>query len=135
MKRRIQEVCSGVGATFGAKVNVKYIEEAPMVINDAEAARQVEEAARAVVSTAGVQRMTTMASEDFAFFLEGARSFPGVTVPGTTGCFFFVGAAPKAEAAGDRPHHNPAFTIDEDAMLVGASVFVELVESQLGRRA
>jgi len=41
------------------------------------------------------------------------------------------GAAPKTEAAGNRPHHNPAFTIDEDAMLIGASIFVQLVENRL----
>jgi len=131
MKRRVREVCEGVGAAFGAKVAVRYREEAPAVVNDADAAQLLEQAARAVVSDRGVQRVTTMASEDFAFFLQGSRSFPAVTVPGVRGCFFFVGAAPKAEAAGDRPHHNPAFTIDEDAMLVGASVFVQLIEDQL----
>lgn len=131
MKRRINEVCTGVGATFGAKVTLKYREEAPKVENDAEAAQHVKEAAASVVSADGLQNITTMASEDFAFFLEASKSFPGVSVSGIKGCFFFVGAAPKTEAAGNRPHHNPAFTIDEDAMLIGASIFVQLVENRL----
>jgi len=41
MKRRIREVCEGVGATFGAKVALRYVEEAPNVVNDPEAAAEV----------------------------------------------------------------------------------------------
>jgi len=132
MKRRIEEVCHGVGATFNAKITLKYREEAPNVVNDEEAAQHVKKAAASIVSPDGLQNVTTMASEDFAFFLEASKNFPGVTVPGIQGCFFFVGAAPKTESVGNRPHHNPTFTVDEDSMLVGASVFVQLVENLLG---
>lgn len=34
-----------------------------------------------------------------------------------------------------RPHHKSVFDFDEDALLVGASVFVELVEGMLAPRA
>ena len=59
-----------------------------------------------------------MGAEDFSYFLL-ARP----------GCFFFVGAACPGEL---RPHHKSVFDIDEDCMLVGASVFVRLVEDALG---
>lgn len=131
MKRRVHEVCQGIASTFGAKVFVDYVHESPNVINDSEAAEAVKNAAINVVHGSCVQKITTMASEDFAFFLKGSRDFAGVTVPGVRGCFFFVGASCKAEEAGSRAHHNPAFTIDEDSMLIGASVFVELIEQQM----
>jgi len=132
MKKRIQEVCTGVAATFGAQVHVKYTEEAPSLINSDDAAELVKKAAGCIVPPDCIKHVTTMASEDFAFYLEGAASFPAVTVRGVPGCFFFIGAAPKAEVAGSRPHHNPAFTIDEDAMLIGASIFVQLIHDILG---
>jgi amidohydrolase len=49
----------------------------------------------------------SMASEDMSFYLQ--------EVPG---CFFFVGAG-SPDAADNTPHHNPLFTIDENALDIG----------------
>lgn len=44
------------------------------------------------------------------------------------GCFFFVGAGlPGAQ----RPHHKSVFDFDERALMIGASVFVNIVRSHL----
>ena len=40
------------------------------------------------------------------------------------GAFFFVGGALPGEL---RPHHKSVFDFDEDCLLVGASVFVQIV--------
>jgi amidohydrolase len=61
--------------------------------------------------------MKTMGAEDFSYFLE-ARP----------GAFFFVGAALPGEK---RPHHKSVFDFDESAMLIGASVFVQIIRDLL----
>jgi metal-dependent amidase/aminoacylase/carboxypeptidase family protein len=45
------------------------------------------------------------------------------------GCFFFVGGAQPGDV---RPHHKSVFDFDERAMLVGASVYVQLIRDLLG---
>lgn len=45
-----------------------------------------------------------------------------------SGCFFFVGAALPGEV---RPHHRSVFDFDEDALLISASIFVEIVRDVL----
>ena len=44
------------------------------------------------------------------------------------GAFFFIGGALPGEP---RPHHKSVFDFDEDALLVGASVFVTIVRDLL----
>lgn len=44
------------------------------------------------------------------------------------GCFFFVGAALPGAV---RPHHQAVFDFDERALLVSASVLVQIVRDEL----
>lgn len=60
----------------------------------------------------------TMAAEDFSYFL---KERPG--------CFFFVGSSPSTTEV--LAHHKSTFDIDERALDIGASVFVNLIESIL----
>ena len=57
----------------------------------------------------------SMGGEDFSYFSN--------VVPG---CFFFLGSSPKDRPAMTTPQHCSHFDIDEDAMLIGSSIFVEL---------
>jgi amidohydrolase len=118
-ERRLREVCAGVGATYGATVEVTYEREAPAVVNDGAAAAVVAEAARKVCRAEGAvtAAQATMAAEDVSFFLN--------RVPG---CFFFVGSAPGGEPVS---HHKPEFDIDERALGVGASVLLQVVHDLL----
>jgi amidohydrolase len=60
----------------------------------------------------------TMGGEDFSFYQQ--------QVPG---CFVFVGSR---KAGGPlRPHHHPSFDIDEAALAIGVSFWLELVEGAL----
>ena len=56
-----------------------------------------------------------MGGEDFSYF---ANKIPG--------CFFFLGTAPKKQPLMSVPQHCSHFDIDENAMLIGSSIFVEL---------
>eukprot|EP00742_Colponemidia_sp_Colp-10_P002250 GILJ01002404.1.p1 GENE.GILJ01002404.1~~GILJ01002404.1.p1 ORF type:complete len:411 (-),score=59.74 GILJ01002404.1:39-1271(-) len=127
---RIKEVCDGVGVTFGARIDFTYFPGYPAVINHSTETEHVLTAARKIVPVelAG-PTARTMASEDFAFFL---RKRPG--------CFFFVGSAPAGSVSSHShggssttqvPHHCSHFTVNEDALAIGASVWVQLVEDLL----
>ena len=61
-----------------------------------------------------------MGGEDFSYY---AQKIPG--------CIFFVGSATSNQELRSVPHHCSHFDIDENALLVGASIFVQLVEDQV----
>ena len=65
-------------------------------------------------------RDRSMGGEDFSYY---AQKIPG--------CFFFVGSAPNDQEFLTVPHHCSHFDIDENALLVGSSIFVQLIEDQL----
>ena len=62
-----------------------------------------------------VEPYLTMGGEDFSYF---SNQVPG--------CFFFLGSAPKNQKLMNTPHHCSHFDIDENAMLIGSSIFVEV---------
>ena len=68
---------------------------------------------------AGVPYLS-MGGEDFSYF---ANKKPG--------CFFFIGSSPKNREPLSTPHHCSHFDIEEDALLVGSSVFIQLIEDLL----
>ncbi len=59
----------------------------------------------------------TMGAEDFSYFLNERD-----------GAFWFVGACPRHDALADFPHHKSTFDFNEQALLIGASVFYRIVE-------
>ena len=60
----------------------------------------------------------SMGGEDFSYYLQNKP-----------GCFFFVGSAPNENEILSTPHHCSHFNIDERALLIGASVYVNLIEN------
>jgi amidohydrolase len=120
IERRMREVCCGVAATFGGEIDLVYTRGYPPTVNGHPAhVDAVKTAAGAIVGGRTGYPQRTMGAEDMSYFLNA--------VPGA---FFFVGAALPGEP---RPHHKSVFDFDEDAMLVGASVLVELVERTLAK--
>ena len=114
----MHEICGGIGAAHGADVRMVYTHGYPPTVNSDHRSVDILHAAAAkVVKDFGVPYITCGA-EDFSFFLQQRP-----------GCFFFVGAALPGEPL--RPHHKSVFDFSEDAMLVGASVFVQLVNDLL----
>ena len=61
-----------------------------------------------------------MGAEDFSYFLQ--------KVPG---CYFLVGSAPKGKKTLSTPHHCSHFDIDERALLIGSSVYLQLIDDLL----
>ncbi len=122
MVARVEEVCAGVCAAFGATATVEHRTSCPPLVNDegvtafvrAEAERFFGSAPRA---TPG------MGAEDMAYFL---RERPG--------CYFWLGARREGEGGPGR-HHDPGFVIDERAIPLGLEFGMRLIEGSLAELA
>ncbi|NOZ04267.1 MAG: amidohydrolase [FCB group bacterium] len=120
IKRRLRTIITGIGRAFNAGMEIDYEDGYPPTINDKQAYQKVFTAARKIVGKGAGEPYLSMGGEDFAYYLE--------KVPG---CFFFIGSAPVGRDPMSVPHHCSHFDIDERALLVGASVFVQLVDDLL----
>jgi amidohydrolase len=122
IERRMREICSGIAATYGAQVKVRYERRYPPTVN---AARETEICASVLERMAGAQNVVrvppVMGSEDFAFMLQAKA-----------GCYVFVGNGP---GAGGCMLHNPHYDFNDEILPLGASYWANLVEHLLAARA
>jgi amidohydrolase len=115
IKKRMHEMCKGVGQTFGAKIQLNYKDGYPPVINDNNITNNVKKAANKIIPEGIVSPYLSMGGEDFSYF---ANKVPG--------CFFFLGSLPEGKEMMSTPQHCSHYDIDEDVMLIGSSIFIEL---------
>ena len=120
IKNRMKEIILGTEKTFGVKIDFNYEDGYPPTINNSLSSQKLLDAAKSIVGDGAGQPYLSMGAEDFSYFLE--------EVPG---CFFFVGSAPENHEPLSIPHHCSHFDIDERALLIGSSIFVELAENIL----
>ena len=117
IKSRIKEIINGIEKMYGATIKLQYKDGYPPVINHALTTKKLSEVA---IKVAGkdqvIKPYLSMGGEDFSYF---ANEIPG--------CFFFLGSSPKDRAPMSTPQHCSHFDIDEDVMLIGSSIFVELI--------
>lgn len=117
---RIKEIIYGVGKTYGARIELDYRDGYPPTINNMQAYEDCIKAARKVVGDGAGEPYLSMGGEDFAYY---AQEIPA--------CFFFVGSAPADQKLMSVPQHCSHYNIDERALLVGASIFIEIIQSKL----
>jgi len=119
IKTRMGQMCCGLDAMYGGTTTVDYHYGYPATVNAYPECTALVRAAAARCVGVPRSRLTqkTMGAEDFAFYLEQRP-----------GCFWFVGAARRGEV---RPHHKSVFDFDERALLVSATIFVELIHDLL----
>jgi len=115
IKNRMNEIIKGIELTFGAKIILDYKDGYPPVINNESITENVTEAAKKIVGENVIDPYLSMGGEDFSYF---SNEIPG--------CFFFLGTAPKDRPLMSVPQHCSHFDIEEEAMLIGSSIFVEL---------
>lgn len=121
IRSSVERVAKGVSEAMGASASTSWDDlfyGPPAVVNHGKEAALMHEAASKVVGEEGVlsgRDIMTMGGEDFSFFLK--------EVPG---CFVFVGAT--APGADPTPHHHPSFDLDEESLVIGASLWVRLIE-------
>lgn len=116
--RRVREVVHGAASMMGASAQLDIEELTVAVVNDAQAAARVREAAARIVGADHISdKQLWIASEDMSYFLSEAP-----------GCFFFIGGARNEKEC---PHHNPHFDFDEAVLPQGAAILCETIASYL----
>ncbi len=108
----IKRYAEKIAKSFRAKADVEIKKGTPPTINDAQITEYAKRAAEDIVGSSNLISMEkTTGSEDMAYYL---REVPGA--------FAFVGAGFEEE---DRnyPHHHPKFNLNEESLLIGASLY------------
>ncbi len=116
MQQRLEEIATGVAATYGGTAEVDFAETFVPLVNDRAATDIAVAAATSVVGADKVHAdlPAVPGSEDFAYMMERA--------PGSYVC---VGAGPGAN-----PHH-PKFDFNDEILTTAASYFCSLVTTEL----
>ena len=121
IKTRMKEIIKGVEKTYNANITFDYKDGYPPTINHVGPTQKVLKAAEKVVGDKAGMPYLSMGGEDFAYYL---KEKPG--------CFFFVGSAPNEQELFETPHHCSHFTMDERALLVGPSIYLNLLDNIMG---
>ncbi len=116
VKEAFERVIAGICTTYRAKYELRYKVGNNLVANDEKMVAIAYQAALGCLGdenfiTAGLR---SMGGEDFSEFI---RDVPGV--------FYFIGSGNR-EKKTMYSHHHPCFNIDEDALLIGAEMYVRM---------
>jgi hippurate hydrolase len=116
LERRVREVVEGVARLHGARANLRYQRDYPVVVNEPAATDFAVSVAREVAGEARVDPAMTpvMGGEDFAFMLQERP-----------GAFIFVGNGDSKNL------HHPGYDFDDRVIPFGASYWVRLVEKAM----
>ncbi|MEM7519706.1 MAG: M20 aminoacylase family protein [Pseudomonadota bacterium] len=113
-EKRVNEICSGIAATFGAVARVNYKRNYPVMVNHPE---QTEFAAAVATGISGGcgEAPLVMGGEDFAFMLEERP-----------GAYILMGNGTEGAMV-----HHPLYNFNDEAIPVGCSWFAEVVEQRM----
>jgi amidohydrolase len=120
IRQRMSEITAGLASTFKAEIKFDYKNGYPATVNHPAAYENVMTAARQIVGSRAIHMDPCMGGEDFSYYLQ--------KVPG---CFFFVGSSPEGALPGSIPHHSSNFDINENALMIGTSIYLQLIENLL----
>ena len=121
IKQRMQEIIDGIARAYDAEIILDYKDGYPPTVNHTEPTKKVLQAANRVVGDNAAAPYLSMGGEDFAYYLQK-----------TPGCFFFVGSAPNEKELFETPHHCSHFNMDEKALLIGSSIYLNLIDDIIG---
>jgi amidohydrolase len=120
IKSRMAEIVKGTEQIFDCTIDFEYEDGYPPTVNHPKESEKLLNAAKEIVGDGAGAPYLSMGGEDFSYFLQ--------EVPG---CFFFVGSAPIDKKPLSVPHHCSHFDFDERALLVGSSVYTQLIDDSL----
>ena len=112
-EQRIGEVCTGIAATFGGAVDVKYMRGYPVMVNHDDQTEFAAEVARGIAGDCE-EAPLVMGGEDFAYMLEERP-----------GAYILVGNGDTAAV------HHPKYNFNDDAIPAGCSWWAEVVEKRM----
>ena len=117
----IERIIKETAKAYRAKGELEFILGPPPVINNFQISQIASQAVTKNFGEESVVKFEKVtAGEDFAFF---AQEVPSV--------FAFVGARNEKKGA-NYPHHHRKFNIDEDALVIGTSLYSQFVLDFLG---
>ena len=116
--KRMREICEGVAITHNAKIDFDYRDGYPATHNNQEQADFCQSVMEDLV---GEENVTTelnpsMGAEDFSYMLQQKA-----------GAYIMVGNGDSADL------HNPYYNFNDEALPVGSSYWVKLVQSALNK--
>ena len=117
----IRRIAQGACGACGAEMQLRYERRYPPTINSAAETEIAAVAAASLVGDNNVKRdmMPSMASEDFAWFLEKKP-----------GAYIWIG---NGEAGDSAMLHNPQYDFNDAVLPLGASYWVRLAETVLAK--
>ncbi|MFN3875283.1 MAG: M20 family metallopeptidase [Flavobacteriales bacterium] len=118
----LPRICAEVAQGMGGSAELRIVKGSPVVNNDAALTARLRAVAEGLVGRENVVDMDVrMGAEDFAYYTQ--------VMPG---CFFRLGTGNPAKPGTQAGAHTPAFDIDEDALVIGASMLALGALSELG---
>jgi amidohydrolase len=113
---RFTAIVNGIAHAMNCTARLEFFEKTPPLVNDEVVGARLRNGFGQIDKNLQiVDDVRTMGAEDMGFFLERA---PGV--------YFFVGSA-NVDRGLYYPHHHPRFDVDEEALLIGASLLTAAV--------
>lgn len=129
VRRRVREVvhqvCHGIADAHGVQVDIEYLEECPVTMNDSDTANFALDTAADLFGPARTMVLPRpqTGTEDFSRILE--------RVPGA---MILIGACPEGEDPDTAPsNHSPHATFDDAVLPDGAALYAELALRRLAR--
>ena len=119
LEAALRELVAGTAKAAGCTAAIEYVRYYPATVNDADCARHVLEASRALFGSALTLDTPAATSEDFAFML---RKVPGAYV--------WLGQGSATHAAS---LHHPGYDFNDEVIASGAMLLAALVERRLAR--
>jgi amidohydrolase len=129
MEQRMRTIAEHTAAAFDAKVEFRFHRNYPPLINHAKETAFAVEVAKSIVGAENVTSHIepTMGAEDFAFMLQHKP-----------GCYIFIGNGSgghrgAGHGLGPCNLHNASYDFNDDLLPIGASYWVKLAETYLGK--
>lgn len=120
IETRLKAIADGIAQAMGCTATIDYQRRYPATINDAAEARFVQDVVRDLspILTLESEIEPSMGAEDFAFMLQEKP-----------GAYVWVGQGRGASL------HSPNYNFNDDALPVGAALWVAIAERRLARAA
>ncbi|MGK0554792.1 M20 metallopeptidase family protein [Macrococcus capreoli] len=110
-------IIQGIEKSFNVKIDFKYTDGYPALVNSERETLWLKNISKTIETIQSLEEGSpSLGGEDFAYFLQKKP-----------GSYFIVGVRNEALKA-DYPHHHPKFDMDENGLLNGVSVLVNLIE-------
>lgn len=123
LNRRVQEIAETTAKMYGASVEIEFKDYTGPLVNDEDAAAEVEELGVELLGREHVwtNQPRNMLGDDFAEYLKDVK-----------GMFLFVGSAGGTETS--YPLHHEQFDLDEDAIVIATEFYVGYAEKIVGNK-